>query len=140
MSTEKPFLDHLSCSADLETTYEEIRAGFVALALERNRRATPFVEQARSLKAAASLVSSPAELVNIPAIQLALLTASGVSDKAKMHLQPEDKQEAIQLAYFKLPGTSRGRILGRTSFPFSFNTWRRIRGINAEYRRSFGST
>lgn len=96
MFQDKPYLVHLSGSADLETTYEEVRAGFVALALERNRRATPYVEQARSLKAAASLVSTPAELVHIPQIQFALLTAAGISDKAAVHLRGEDKEEAIQ--------------------------------------------
>ena len=35
-----PYLRHLSGSADLITAPEEIRAGFVALALERNRQAT----------------------------------------------------------------------------------------------------
>ena len=89
------FATHLSSSTDLETTYEEIRAGFVALALERNRRATPYVEQARSLKSTALLTSTPTALLNIPNIQLALLTAAGISDKAAVHLQPEDKQEAI---------------------------------------------
>lgn len=32
------YLRHLSASADLITTPEEIRAGFVALALERSRQ------------------------------------------------------------------------------------------------------
>lgn len=41
------YLRHLSASTDLITAPEEIRAGFVALALEKSRRATPFVEQAR---------------------------------------------------------------------------------------------
>jgi hypothetical protein len=50
----KPYLQHLKSSQDLETTYEAVRAGFVALALEKNRRATPFVAQARALKAAAA--------------------------------------------------------------------------------------
>lgn len=35
--------DHLQSSDDLVTTYEATRAGFVALALEKNRRATPYV-------------------------------------------------------------------------------------------------
>jgi len=35
-----PYLRHLSPSTDLVTDAEEIRAGFVALALERSRRAT----------------------------------------------------------------------------------------------------
>ncbi len=87
---------HLSGSANLTTTYEEIRAGFVALALEKNRRATPFVEQARSLKAAASQVKTPADILNIDSIHPALLSASGVSDKAMKYLLPQDKTEAIQ--------------------------------------------
>lgn len=95
MPGDKSYRAHLSGSADLETTYEAIRAGFVSLALERNRRAAPYVEQARTLKAAASLVSTPSELLNMPAIQPALLTAAGISDKATAHLLPDDKQEAI---------------------------------------------
>ena len=59
MSIRKPHLQHLKSYKDLETTYEETRAGFVALALERNRRSTPFVEEARSLQAAASKVKGP---------------------------------------------------------------------------------
>ena len=96
MAKNKPHRKHLSSSSDLVTTYEEIRAGFVALALEKNRRASPFVEQARSLKAAASQAKTPADLLHIESIQPALLTASGVSDKAMNYLLPQDKIEAIQ--------------------------------------------
>jgi type II restriction enzyme len=92
----KPHRKHLSSSSDLVTTYEEIRAGFVALALEKNRRASPFVEQARSLKASAAQAKTPVDLLNIESIQPALLTASGVSDKAITYLLPKDKIEAIQ--------------------------------------------
>lgn len=59
----KPYLDHLSTAEDLETTCEAVRAGFIALALEKNRRATPFVQQARDLKAAASRAGAPMELL-----------------------------------------------------------------------------
>lgn len=90
-----PYLHHLTSSKDLETTYEAIRAGFVALALEKNRRATPYVEEARALQIAASTAQSSADLLNIPDIQPALLTAAGVSDKAKRHLSPQDRVEAI---------------------------------------------
>jgi hypothetical protein len=92
----KPYLLHLKSSNDLQTTYEAIRAGFVALALEKNRRATPFVAQARALKVAASKAKTPADLLKIPEIQPALLTAAGVSDKAANHLQDSDKQEAVK--------------------------------------------
>ena len=53
------YLQHLSGSADLVTAPEEIRAGFVALALERSRQATPFVERARALKVAAMRAEHP---------------------------------------------------------------------------------
>ena len=93
--TAKPYLQHLKSGKSLETTYEAVRAGFVALALEKNRRATPFVAQARALKTAASKARSPRDLLNIPDIQPALLTAAGVSDKATNHLQDSDKREAV---------------------------------------------
>lgn len=88
MAVTKPYLEHLSSSDDLITPYEAIRAGFVAQALEKNRRATPFVAQARALKASASKAKTPTELVHAEDIQPALLTAAGVSDKATGHLQP----------------------------------------------------
>jgi len=91
----KPYLEHLKSSKSLETTYEAVRAGFVALALEKNRRATPFVAQARALKTAASKARSARDLLKIPDIQAALLTAAGVSDKATNHLQESDKHEAV---------------------------------------------
>jgi hypothetical protein len=96
MAKKKPYHRHLKTSDDLVTSYEAVRAGFVALALERNRRATPFVAQARALKVAASEAKSPSALVTIENIQAALLTAAGVSDKAAGHLQAQDKAEAIQ--------------------------------------------
>jgi hypothetical protein len=91
----RPFQEHLTSSKSLETTYEAIRAGFVALALEKNRRATPFIAQARALKAAASRAKAPGNLAKIDEIQIALLTAAGVSDKARKYLQDVDKAEAI---------------------------------------------
>jgi hypothetical protein len=95
MALRKPYLEHLSSGDGLITTYQAIRAGFVALALEKNRRATPYIEQARMLKVLASKASTPVDLIAIEDIQPALLTAAGLSDKAIGHLQSEDKTEAI---------------------------------------------
>jgi hypothetical protein len=92
----KPYLSHLESRKSLETTYEATRAGFVALALEKNRRATPFVAQARALKSAASKARTPNELLNISEIKEGLLTAAGVSDKATNHLETSDKTDAIR--------------------------------------------
>jgi len=92
----EPYLQHLRSAKDLQTTYEAVRAGFVALTLEKNRRATPFVAQARVLKEAASKARAPADLIEIAEIQPALLAAAGVSDKASNHLQDEDKHKAVK--------------------------------------------
>ena len=91
----KPYLEHLKSSKTLETKYEAIRAGFVALALEKNRRATPFVQQARALKAAAARAKTPNDILGMKDIRSAVLTAAGISDKASNHLEEKDKQEAI---------------------------------------------
>lgn len=85
ISMDKPYLLHLKTSANLRTTYEAVRAGFVALALEKNRRATPYVAQARL----------PSDLLKIVEIQVALVTAAGVSDKATNHLEKVDKRKAV---------------------------------------------
>jgi Restriction endonuclease BsobI len=91
-----PHLQHLRSKADLETTYEAVRAGFVALALEKNRRATPYVAEARALKAAVLNVKTPTDLLSIGEIQRGLLTAAGVSDKAAGHLQAAGRREAVE--------------------------------------------
>ena len=96
MVMQKPYLQHLTSSDDLVTPYEAVRAGFVALALEKNRRATPVVAEARALKASAARAKTPVDLLNIEDIQSALLTAASVSDKAAGHLHLQDKIEAIQ--------------------------------------------
>lgn len=91
----KPHTEHLKFAVDLQPSYAAYRAGFVSLALERNRRATPFVDEARKLKAAAAKAKSPAELLQMKDIRSALLTAAGVSDKASGHLEESDKTDAI---------------------------------------------
>ncbi len=90
------YLRHLSTKADLVTAPEEIRAGFVALALEKSRQATPVVEQARALKVSAMSAERPNDLLKIEGIQTALLTASGFSEKATHHTEETDKTAAIQ--------------------------------------------
>ena len=77
-----PFKNHLKSYEDLITLYEETRAGFIALALEKNRTATPFVEEAKALKVFASRAKTPKELLGISEIQDSLLTA-GRSDAIK---------------------------------------------------------
>lgn len=90
------FNRHVKSYESLITPYDETRAGFISLALEKNRTATPFVEEAKALKVFASEAKTPQELLNINEIQNSLLTAAGISDKAKRHLQDRDKRDAIK--------------------------------------------
>lgn len=90
------YRNHLNSWESLITPHEQTRAGFIALALEKNRKATPFVEEAKVLKALASKVKKPSDLINLKEIRPAILTAAGISDKAINHLMDEDKTEAIR--------------------------------------------
>jgi type II restriction enzyme len=90
------YQQHLNNANDLVTHYSEVRAGFIALALERNCRATPFIEQARALKVYANKANEPNQLLTMEDIRLTLLAASGVSDKAAKYFQEEDRIEAIR--------------------------------------------
>jgi len=91
----RPYRSHLNSSDDLVTPYEAIRAGFVALALEKNHKAAPYVAEARALQQAAASAKMPADLPNIEGIESGLLTAAGLSAKALTHLLARDKAEAI---------------------------------------------
>lgn len=92
---ERPYRNHLQSGDDLITPYEATRAGFVALTLEKNRRATPYVAEARALQEAAFKAKTPADLLHINGIEAGLLTAAGLSDKSLVHLLPQDKTEAL---------------------------------------------
>lgn len=58
-----PYMRHLHSGDDLVTTYEATRQGFVELALEKNRQATPHVSEARALQEAALEAATPLELL-----------------------------------------------------------------------------
>lgn len=90
-----PYLAHLRSSDDLITTYEATRAGFIAIALEKNRKASRLVGEARALQIAALIAEKPSDLRGITAIRIGLLTASGLSDKSLNYLSEEDKEAAI---------------------------------------------
>jgi type II restriction enzyme len=83
-------------SADLITSREETRAGFIEFALEKNRRAKPFIEEAKVFRHYAMRAKMPMDLLKIDEIRKPLLTASGLSDKALQYFTDEDKDVAIK--------------------------------------------
>ncbi len=92
----KPYKEHLKKYQDLKTSYEETRAVFVELALEKNRLATPYVAEARALKQLASKAKNAKMLLKISKIWPALITAAGISDKALNHLNERDLENAVK--------------------------------------------
>lgn len=101
----------IKCAQDLITTREQTRAGFIEAALEKNRKALPYIEDAKTLKLYASRAKAPMDLLNIPNIRQGLLTASGLSDKSLKYFDDLDKIEAIKkmIEEFLLP-TGRGFV------------------------------
>ena len=87
---------HIEKFEDLITSREQTRAGFIQFALEKNRRSTPYIEDAKTFKIYASKAASPDDLLNIEEIRSPLLTASGLSDKALNYFTEDDKIKAIK--------------------------------------------
>ena len=91
-----PTPSHLKSIDDLTTSAESTRAGFLSLAIERNRLATPLVGQGRALRTEIESIGSVASLVTNTNLAAALLAAAGVSDKAAKHLGSKEKAAAIK--------------------------------------------
>lgn len=87
---------HLTSADSLVTPYAQVRAGFISMALEKNRKATPFVEEAKALKVLSTQAHRAMELLDMVELRPSLLTAAGISDKAANHLTEDDKTEAIR--------------------------------------------
>jgi hypothetical protein len=87
---------HITKPEDLVTSYNETRAGFIAIALEKNRRATPYIEEARVLQHRIKKIDSPYKLLDILDIKNGLIAAAGFSDKAASHLGEDDRTAAIK--------------------------------------------
>lgn len=85
----------INSAEDLVTTLQQTRAGFISAALEKNRRATPFIQSAKSLKILASEAKAPLDLLKMHDLEPSLLAAAGISDKALNYFSSEDKIEAI---------------------------------------------
>lgn len=84
-------------SADtLVTTHEQTRAGFLSIALEKNKVGDPYVKNALAFKAMVAHTKSPDEFLTMPQIRPFLLTASGLSEKSMQYLTTADQTTAIQ--------------------------------------------
>ena len=88
-------LDKSMSPEELITSREQTRSGFIAMALEKNSMAVPYVEEAKALKILAGSVKSPRQLLDLPDLSAGLLAASGLSDKSLAYLTEDDKKIAV---------------------------------------------
>ena len=87
---------YINSLEDLITTHEETRAGFLAIALEKNMVGDPYVKQALAFKAMVSHTKGPDDFLMMPSIRPFLLTAAGLSEKSLQHLNNEDHTLVIK--------------------------------------------
>lgn len=80
----------ITSAASLVTTHEQTRAGFLAIALEKNMIGDPYVKRALAFKAMAAHTTGPDDFLNMPQIRPFMLTAAGLSEKSLQHLNEED--------------------------------------------------
>ncbi len=93
MSSNNKFI----VSADsLVTTHDETRAGFLNIALKKNRLCDPFVKNSFAFKAVAAHTQCAEDLQNIAEIRTFLISAAGLSDKSLSYLDETDRTMAIE--------------------------------------------
>ena len=66
------YTKYIKSSTDLVTLHEATRAGFLAIAFEKNLKATPFVKEAKTLKVLAAQAGSPKDLLTVKKIHPAM--------------------------------------------------------------------
>ncbi len=86
----------ITLASDLVTTHEQTRAGFLAIALEKNMVGDPYVKQALAFKAMVAHTTGPDDFLRMAQIRPFMLTASGLSDKSLQHLDEDDYSMVIK--------------------------------------------
>lgn len=87
---------YITSLEDLITTHEQTRAGFLAIALEKNLIGDPYVKQALAFKSMVSHTKGPDDFLKMPSIRPFMLTAAGLSEKSLQHLNNEDHTLVIK--------------------------------------------
>ncbi len=108
----------IQTATDLVTTHEQTRAGFLAIALEKNSLANPFVQEALAFKSMAAITQTPDDFLHMPSIRPFLLTAAGLSDKSLQHLNEEDCSVVIKELIEKFLKPAGDKYIDETIYRF----------------------
>lgn len=110
-------LRFIKSSADLVTSREAVRQGFLGQALAKTVQAEPYVAQARRFKKLLDDVASADAAVEQPTIRTDVLAAAGFSDKALNHLSGSELVDALEAVVSSIsrqhPDTWRDELLFR---------------------------
>ncbi len=112
------FNKFITCAEDLVTTHEATRAGFLGIALEKNRVSDPFVKTARAFKTMVSGLEKPEDLLTVERIRPFLIAASGLSDKSLKYLDEDDRTAAIQELIDKFLKPSEGNFIDEVIYRY----------------------
>lgn len=89
-------LSSIKNAGDLITSRKAICEGFLKQAIEKSKRASPYIVEAKEFWDIVTGASSIDELLAIPAIQNQLFAVSGFSNKAKTHLSNQELNLAVR--------------------------------------------
>ncbi|MBW2037862.1 MAG: hypothetical protein JRI41_10370 [Deltaproteobacteria bacterium] len=87
---------HVRSASDLVTSHHDVCEGFLLQALEKTRKADPYVQEARYFGQSLSNICRVEDVASCQAIQKDLLYAAGFSDKARAHLSDEELRQALR--------------------------------------------
>lgn len=86
---------YIKKSADLETTYQETKIGFLSIALRKSKEANYYLNLASAFRTIADDYDNPLDLIGNDDITISMCEAAGVSTKARGYLQPNDTKEIL---------------------------------------------
>lgn len=95
-------LSSIKSSGDLITSRKAICEGFLKQAIEKSKRANPYIAEAREFWKILTRASSIDELIARPDIQNQLFAALGFSNKAKTHLSNTELNLAVKQVFDNL--------------------------------------
>ena len=86
---------YIKASADLVTTYQERKIGFLSIALRKSKEASYYLNLASAFRIIADDYANPLDLITNEDITISMCEAAGISTKARGYLDPKDTKAIL---------------------------------------------